>query len=139
MKLQDFGYTSHIKNENCRLKIGMKNEQSAEDYLEAILLLTRKKVDVHAVDVASELGFSKPSVSIAIKKLIGKGYIKIDSDKHISLTAMGKEYAEQIYERHEVLLKWLISIGVSESIAEIDACKMEHVISDETFAAIKNS
>jgi Mn-dependent DtxR family transcriptional regulator len=115
----------------------LKNEQSAEDYLEAILLLTRKKVDVHAVDIASELGFSKPSVSIAIKKLILKGYICINREKHISLTESGMEYAKQIYERHEVLLKWLISVGVSESVAEIDACKMEHVISKETFEAIK--
>jgi Mn-dependent DtxR family transcriptional regulator len=118
----------------------MKNNeqsQSSEDYLEAILLLTRKKHDVHAVDIASELGFSKPSVSIAIKKLIDKGYIDVDVEKHISLTEKGKEYAEQIYERHEVLLQWLISIGVSEEVAEIDACNMEHIISAETFEAIR--
>ena len=115
----------------------MKIQESAENYLEAILTLGREKGEVHAIDIAAHLEFSKPSVSIAMKKLREAGYILVDEFGHISLSDTGLEIAERIYERHTFLTHWLISIGVSPEIAAEDACRMEHVVSMESFEAIR--
>lgn len=111
--------------------------ESAEDYLESIAVITEKKGFCRAIDISTELGFSKPSVSVAMKKLKENGYISINEHSHIELTESGKAIADKIYERHQVLTKALISLGVSEAQAKEDACKIEHDISDETFDAIK--
>ena len=115
----------------------MKIHESAENYLEAILILNRRNGDVHAIDIAAELNFSKPSVSIAMKKLRENDYVEINELGHITLTPAGQEIAERIYERHTFLSAWLISLGVDPIIAAEDACRMEHVISAETFDAIR--
>ena len=115
----------------------MKIHVSAEHYLEAILILNRRNGDVHAIDIAAELKFSKPSVSIAMKKLREGGYIEINELGHITLTDPGLEIAQRIYERHTFLSTWLISLGVDPIIAAEDACRMEHVISAESFDAIR--
>lgn len=112
--------------------------ESGENYLEAILMLSREKKEVHAIDVVNNLGFSKPSVSIMLKKLKDEGYIDIDSDQHIHLLPEGLKIAEKILERHELLTELLIKLGINEKVAEEDACKIEHDLSDETFNAIKN-
>ena len=117
----------------------MKIQESAENYLEAILTLGREKGEVHAIDIAAHLEFSKPSVSIAMKKLREAGYIVVDENGHISLTDAGREIAEKIYERHTFLTQWLISIGVAPETAAEDACRMEHVVSKESFEAIRRS
>ena len=111
--------------------------ESGEMYLETILVLSRKNPFVRSVDISAEMGFSKPSVSRAVGLLKDGGYIEIDSSGHISLTDKGREKAEQIYERHRVLSDMFIKLGVSSDTAEEDACKIEHIISDETFEAIK--
>ena len=117
----------------------MKVQKSAEDYLETIYILNKKKgAGVHSVDIAHELNFSKPSVSVAMKNLKENGYIAIDENGHITLTDLGCEVAEKMYERHTILTKWLVSLGVDKSIATEDACKIEHVISQESFEAIRN-
>ena len=116
----------------------MKIHESAENYLETILLLEKNNGHVRSIDIATELGFSKPSVSVAMKNLRENGYIETDSVGHIVLLSKGREVAEKMMERHMLLTKWLISIGVPEDIASDDACKVEHVISEETFTAIKN-
>ena len=116
----------------------MKIQESAENYLEAILTLGKQKPEVHAIDIASHLEFSKPSVSIAMKKLRESGYILVDEFGHISLTDTGREIAERIFERHTFLSKWLIAIGVSPETAAEDACRMEHVVSNESFEAIRS-
>ena len=115
----------------------MKVKESAENYLETIFVLSKTTNGVHAIDIASELGYSKPSVSIAMKRLRENGYITIDEFQHISLTEQGREIAEQMYDRHRLLQDLLIRMGVSEETAERDACKIEHVISEETFACIR--
>ena len=115
----------------------MRIQESAENYLESILTLGKKKGEVHAIDIASHLEFSKPSVSIAMKKLREAGYILVDEFGHISLTDTGREIAERIYERHTFLTQWLVSIGVPDEIAAEDACRMEHIISSESFDAIR--
>lgn len=115
----------------------MKTQESAENYLETILILSRQKPDVHSIDIANELEFSKPSVSVAMKNLRQKGYIIMDDENHISLTPAGRQIAETIYERHTLISDWLIRLGVSEKTALEDACRMEHVISAESFDAIK--
>ena len=117
----------------------MKLFESGEDYLERILILNESKGHVRSIDIATDMGFSKPSVSIAMKKLKENGYILIDSDGFIALTEEGLKVARRIYERHLVLTKLFISLGVSEDIAKKDACKIEHDLSDETFEAIKKS
>lgn len=117
----------------------MKIQESAENYLEAILTLGREKGEVHAIDIAAHLEFSKPSVSIAMKKLREAGYIVVDENGHIFLTDSGREIAERIYERHTFLTQWLISIGVTPKTAAEDACRMEHVVSRESFEAIRRS
>ena len=116
----------------------MKIHESAEDYLEKILMLNERLGYARSMDIASELKVSKPSVSIAVKKLREDGYVEMDNNGHISLTAEGRKIAERIYDRHKVLSALLRKLGVSDEPAALDACKMEHVISVETFEAIKN-
>ena len=116
----------------------MKLYESAEDYLERILVLTQKNGSVRAIDIAKDMGFTKASVSVAMHKLLDNGYIVIKSDGGIILTEEGYNIASKVYERHCVLTDMLIAIGVSEEQAKIDACKVEHDISEETFDAIKN-
>ena len=113
--------------------------ESGENYLEAILMISEKQKDVHAIDIVNELNFSKPSVSIMLKKLKDEGYILIDEHSHIFLTEKGKPVAVRIYERHKVLTQLLLDLGVREEIAEEDACKIEHDLSIETFEAIKKA
>ena len=115
----------------------MSNTASAQDYLESILVLAASKPAVRSKDIAEYFGFSKPSVSVAMKKLKEDGQIIVDTSGYITLTAEGKKIADEVYNRHKVLLSWLKSIGVPEEIAEKDACIMEHIISEETFEAIK--
>lgn len=113
--------------------------ESAEDYLEAILMIQERNGIVHSIDIANEKGFSKASVSIAMKKLRENGYISMNKDGSIKLLAPGKKIAEKIYERHQVLTKYFISIGVDEETAAEDACKVEHDLSDITFQKMKES
>ena len=115
----------------------MHKNESSENYLETILMLSRKLPVVRSVDIANELGFKKSSVSVAMKNLREKKHITVTDAGFIYLTKSGKEIAEMIYERHELLSKWLIHLGVPEEIATEDACRMEHDISKESFAAIK--
>ena len=116
----------------------LKIQKSAEDYLETILIIYNRKGSVHAVDIANELEFSKPSVSVAMKNLRENGYIFVNNVNEITLTEQGRRIAEKIYERHLLLSEWLIDLGVSPEIAAEDACKMEHVISEESFTALKH-
>lgn len=111
--------------------------ESGENYLESILVLSLRQKEIHAIDIVNYLGYSKPSVSIMLKKLKEAGYIIIDGASHIFLTDSGLEVANKIYNRHKLLKDFLISIGVSEAVAEDDACKIEHDLSDETIEAIK--
>ena len=115
----------------------MKIQESAENYLETILVLKRRLGAVRSIDVANELGFKKPSISVAMKKLRENGYITVDEDGHIELTPEGGERAEQVYERHCVLVDFLTRIGVSPATAQEDACRIEHVLSAQTFACIR--
>ena len=115
----------------------MKLYESAEDYLERILILSNQLGKVRAIDIAKDMSFSKPSVSVAMHKLEDNGYIKIEADGSLVLTEKGRQVAESVYERHLVLTKALVALGVSEEQAKIDACKVEHDISEETFSAIK--
>lgn len=115
----------------------MAKNESSENYLEAILMLSKKLPVVRSVDIANELGFKKSSVSIAMKKLRQENHITVTDAGFIYLTDSGKEIANMIYERHEFISKWLIELGVPEEIATDDACQMEHVISRESFNAIK--
>lgn len=115
----------------------MSVHESGEMYLEAILVLSRRNGHVRSIDVSEYLGYSKPSVSRAMGILRAGDYITVDKDGAITLTDSGSEIAEKIYERHTVLSKLLIRLGVSEETATADACKLEHAISDESFQAIK--
>ena len=110
--------------------------ESAEDYLERILMLLEQKGYVRSVDIASGLNVSKPSVSVAMKKLRENGYIRMSTDNMISLTDKGYAIARKIYDRHQALTKYLVQLGVPEETAKEDACRMEHDISQETFEAI---
>ena len=116
----------------------MALQESGEMYLESILILSRTKGAVRSIDISQHLGYSKPSVSRAVGLLRSGGYILVDEDGHISLTPSGRAVAEKILSRHAVLTELLIRLGVDRETASADACKMEHVISDETFQAIKN-
>ncbi len=107
--------------------------ESAENYLETILILKEKKGAVRSVDIATELGFSKPSVCVAMRNLRENGYVITDGDGLISLTEKGLEIAKNVLSRHETITKWLMSIGVSAEQAAVDACRIEHVISPESF------
>ena len=115
----------------------LKIQESAENYLEAILMIKQEKGQVRSIDVVNELGFSKPSVSVAMKHLEQDGYIERDSSGQISLLPPGKKNAETIYERHNTLIKILTHLGVDPQIAREDACRIEHHISAESFEALK--
>ncbi len=120
-----------------RTALLMHLQESGEMYLETILILSRSGKDVRSVDVSEYMGFSKPSVSRAIGLLKSGGYVTMDRSGHLELTDEGRAVAENIYEKHTMLSKFLISLGVDEETATEDACKMEHVISDTSFKAIK--
>ncbi|MBR5109734.1 MAG: metal-dependent transcriptional regulator [Clostridia bacterium] len=114
----------------------MNIHESAEDYLEMILMLWEKKGYVRSVDISQALGVTKPSVSFAMKNLRQDGYIIVDEHNEISLTDKGMEIARRIYDRHKALTSFLIQLGVDEAVAKEDACKIEHDISEETFQAV---
>ena len=114
----------------------MKISESVENYLECILILQKRHGTVHSIDIANELGVTKPSVSHATKLLRENGYITVDSENHINLTHAGREIAERMYERHHLLAEFLMMLGVGEATALEDACKIEHDISEESFNAI---
>lgn len=114
-----------------------KSAESMEDYLETILLLHNKKSTVRSIDIVNELGYTKASVSVAMKGLREKGLITMDEVNYITLTAEGLVIAERILERHTLISDWLIRLGVSEETAREDACRIEHDISEETFEVLK--
>lgn len=122
---------------NMRRVLHMTMNESAENYLETILILSHSLPVVRSVDIANEMGFKKSSVSVAMKNLRENGYIIVSDSGFITLTDSGMEIAEMIYERHTLLSTWLETLGVDKEIAAQDACKMEHVISKESFDAIK--
>ena len=113
----------------------MIDNESGENYLETILRLSQSGKDVHSVDVAREMEVSKPAVTKAMRILTRKGYVQI-IDNHIHFTDEGKSYAESVYEKHRTLTDFLVKLGVGRDVAEADACRMEHLISGETYAAI---
>ena len=115
----------------------MAIKESAENYLETILMLKKEKGEVRSIDIANELEFSKPSVSIAMKNLRENGYIETSKDGYITLTDKGADIAERMYERHVMITNWLVSIGVEPQTAASDACRIEHVLSEQSFEAIK--
>lgn len=115
----------------------MKIYESSEDYLEAILRLYKRNGHVRSIDIANDLEYSKPSVSVAMKKLRENGYIEMDTEGYLTLLPKGREIAESIYERHQLLTEYFIKIGVSPDTAASDACKVEHDLSEETFQCIK--
>ncbi|MBO7196435.1 MAG: metal-dependent transcriptional regulator [Clostridia bacterium] len=117
----------------------MNLQESGQMYLETILILSKKNTHVRSIDVCEYMGFSKPSVSRAIGLLKKGEYITVDKDGYISLTDTGRETAQKIYDRHDVLTDFLVSLGVDSEIASADACKIEHHISDESFEAIKKA
>ena len=116
----------------------LKVHESAENYLETILVLGLKGERVRSIDIVNELEFSKPSVSIAMKNLRTKGYIVMDEDGYITLTGKGRKIADSMYERHVAISNWLVFLGVDRKTAVQDACKMEHAMSEKSFLAIKN-
>ena len=113
--------------------------ESGENYLETLLRLKQKMGAVRSIDLAAELGYSKPSISRAVSVLKSNGYITVDAEGHLEFTEEGLARANEVYEKHRILTRFLCSLGVPEEVAEQDACRIEHVISDESFAAIKNS
>ena len=115
----------------------MKMNESSENYLETILILSNRKPHVRSIDIANELDFSKPSVSIALKKLRHNGYVNIDGGGYITLTESGLEIAERVFERHRLISQLLMALGVDEQTAKEDACRVEHDLSVESFEAIK--
>ena len=117
----------------------MRLQESGEMYLETILILSQRKENVRAIDICEEMGYSKPSVSRGLKILRENSYIYIDKNGSINLSKTGREVAEKIYERHQVLSALLVKIGVDEETATEDACRIEHVISDTTFNAVKKA
>lgn len=112
-------------------------KESAENYLETIYSLIEKNGSVRSIDIANELGFSKPSISVAMKAFREEGYVLVDHEGKISLTGKGLEIATRVYERHQLIAKALMALGVSESTAYEDSCKLEHGLSDESFEKIK--
>ena len=114
-------------------------DESLEDYLETILMLQKSKGQVRSIDIANEMNFTKPSVSVAMKNLREKGYITMDSTGYITLTEAGRQRAEDVLERHTILADLLMRIGVSKETALADACKVEHDLSEESFEAIKRA
>lgn len=131
----DDGRNMPVRLRSCLV---MKIQESAENYLETILVISHRKGMVRSIDIVNELEFSKPSVSVAMKNLRENGYIEMDKDGYIMLLDKGREIAEKIYERHTTLSKYLIALGVDPIVAAEDACRIEHVISAESFEAIKN-
>lgn len=115
----------------------MERTESQENYLEVILMLSKKKPVVRSVDIANELGFKKPSISIAMKNLKELEYITVTPEGYIYLTETGIKIAQGIYERHQIITDLLVSLGVAADTAEDDACRIEHVISEDTFQALK--
>lgn len=117
----------------------MKIYASGEDYLEAVLVLQKKKVMVRSVDLARHMGFSKPSISHAVGVLKNGGFLTVDEDGYFHLTEDGREIAEKIYERHQFFTEQLVAVGVDRETAERDACRIEHAISEEAFQKLKAS
>lgn len=117
----------------------MKIYASGEDYLEAVLVLQKKKVMVRSVDLARHMGFSKPSISHAVGMLKNGGFLTVDEDGYFHLTEDGREVAEKIYERHQFFTEQLVAVGVDRETAERDACRIEHAISEEAFQKLKAS
>ena len=115
----------------------MQIHESAEDYLESVLILSKQLGNVRSIDIVNYFDYSKPSISVAMKNLRMNGYVTVDSKGYIELTEKGSEIANKMYERHTLLTKWLTALGVDEKIAVEDACRIEHVISDEMFEIIK--
>ena len=115
----------------------MKIHESAENYLETILVLQQRKGSVRSIDIANELEFSKPSVSVAMKNLRLNGYIEVDAAGQIRLLPEGQRIAEAVLEKHQLMTRFLIALGVSPEVAAEDACRIEHVLSNESFEAIK--
>ena len=115
----------------------MQIHQSAEDYLECILKLSKQRPVVRSIDIANDMNYSKPSISVAMKNLRLNGYINVDESGFITLTDSGMEIASNIYDRHLILRKWLEFLGISQETAEQDACKIEHTQSKETYAALR--
>lgn len=115
----------------------MELHESAEDYLETILILKERLGQVRSIDIATEMNYSKPSISVAMKKLRENGYIQVNRDGFITLTDLGYGIASNIYDRHQVLTDFFISLGVNEKVAAEDACKIEHDLSEETYAKIR--
>jgi len=115
----------------------MQTNESAENYLETILMLSQKLPVVRSVDIANELGFKKSSVSIAMKNLREKNHITVTDAGYIYLTESGNSIAQNVYDRHQVITEFFVKLGVSPDIAEEDACRIEHVISEESFIALK--
>ena len=130
-------YKSVKKKEEERQGNQMEIHESAEDYLETILILKERSGQVRSIDIATEMNYTKPSISVAMKKLRENGYIEVDKDGFITLTASGYEIASNIYNRHKVLTDFFISLGVDQKVAAEDACKIEHDLSDETFDKIR--
>ena len=114
------------------------SHESTEDYLETILILQRRNHIVRSIDIVNEMNFSKPSISIAMKKLREQGLVEMDQNGYISLLPSGREIAERIYARHELLTRVLIAIGVEEPVASDEACRIEHVIDDDTYNKINS-
>ena len=117
----------------------MKIQESAENYLETILILSERSTYVRSIDIANELGFSKPSVSVAMKNLRQKNLITVADNGDIRLTEDGHKIADKVYERHQLISSWLMMLGVQEKTALHDACRIEHIISEETFQALKKA
>lgn len=115
----------------------MEIHESAEDYLETILILKERIGQVRSIDIATEMNYTKPSISVAMKKLRENGYILMDPEGFITLTPAGQEIASHIYERHKLLTSFFIALGVNEKTAAEDACKIEHDLSEETFEKIR--
>lgn len=115
----------------------MEIHESSEDYLETILILKERTGQVRSIDIATEMNFSKPSISVAMKKLRENGYIEVDKEGFITLTDSGYKIASNIYERHKLLTRFFISLGVDAKVAAVDACKVEHDLSEETFRKIR--
>ncbi|MCD7890587.1 MAG: metal-dependent transcriptional regulator [Ruminococcus sp.] len=111
--------------------------EAIENYLETILILSKQTYDVHAIDICTYMGYSRPTVSIILKKMMNDGLINVNSDNHITLTDSGREVAERIYERHTIISKFLMMLGVKKETALEDACKIEHDISPKSFEALK--
>ena len=116
----------------------MKSQESAENYLETILMLSQSEKPVRSIDIVNKLDFTKPSVSVAMKNLRASGHIIVDSDGYITLTDSGRQIAQSMYDRHTIISDWLIFLGVDRETAVSDACKMEHGMSEQSFTAIKS-